>query len=182
MKTIPSRSASQSGYALLLALIALLVLTLLGVVSLQAAQSSLAISANQRRHVQLGYAAVTGLDHTRVILENPAKDVPGLAAQAAASPGRCLEHFISAASEAETAPEPLQAGGVVLGSYSVELCWPICSRMLSGTMLNASDSGQNTVALSMQVASVGHAPGSTNSVEVGGTLVGRVTGEDCNGF
>ncbi len=114
----------RGGYALVLAMLALVALTLLGVAALSISDVDLTITHNIRRYHQTFNAANAGLDHARLeshdAASNPA-DIEAL--NAAAAIGECIDIV---GGDSGVTPTALQTGGWPAAYYTVQRCFAEC--------------------------------------------------------
>ncbi len=115
---------NRGGYALVLAMLALVALTLLGVAALSISDVDLTITHNIRRYHQTFNAANAGLDHARQESLDAATNFAKIEAlNAAAAQGDCLDIV---GGDSGVTPTALQTGGWPAGSYTVQRCFAEC--------------------------------------------------------
>ena len=145
---------SQRGYALILAMVALVALTLLGVTAITVAQLDLKITNNLRHHRQVAYGALTGLDHGRDLFTDNLVDASADIETAADQPADCIEGWISTGGAlAVAAPLLLDSNGYPLATYSVDFCVASCGLPPQGTSL-----GEGVIGYTVDIVSTGTSP------------------------
>ena len=180
------RSRSQRGYALILAMVALVALTLFGVTAITVAQLDLKITNNLRHHRQVAYGALTGLDHGRDLFTDNLVDPSADIEAAADLPGDCIAGWISATGANSVAtPLLLDANGYPLATYSVDFCVASCGLPPTGTSL-----GESVIGYSVDIVSTGTSPpragssavvGSNATQTQGAFVVGTLEPATCDG-
>ena len=114
----------RSGYALVLAMLALVALTLLGLAALSIADVDLTITHNIRRYHQAFNAANAGLDQAREVNRDVALNPQSIAdLNAAAASGSCETIIDGTTTPASTA---LETGGWPAAQYTVVRCYAEC--------------------------------------------------------
>jgi len=179
--TLRARSR-QSGYALILAMVALVSLTILGVTAVSVAQLDMKITGNLRQHRQVAYGALAGLDHARDRFSDNLGDPSGEIETAADQPDSCIGGWISTGAGAVAAPLVLEANGFGLATYTVDFCVATCGDPLSGNSL-----GEGVVGYTVDIVSTGFSPPragsglpSSNSTQSQGAFVyGQMEAASC---
>jgi len=117
------RPSRRGGYALVLAMLALVALTLLGLAALSIADVDLTITHNIRRYHQAFNAANAGLDQAREVNAAMALNPATIATlNAAAATGSCTEII----GESSIAATPMETGGWPTAQYTVQRCYAEC--------------------------------------------------------
>ena len=167
------RRSSQRGYALILAMVALVSLTILGVTAIGVAQMDMKITNNLRHHRQVAYGAYTGLDHARDLFSDNLVDPSTAIETAADEPGDCMAGWISSTSTfALDAPLVLASNSYNLATYTVDFCVATCGDPLAGNSL-----GERVVGYTVDIVSTGSSPlqasgtGGSNASQSQGSLV-----------
>jgi Tfp pilus assembly protein PilX len=171
------RRRNQRGFALILAMVAMVVLTVIGVTTISMTQMDLKITGNQRLQRQVAFGAMTGLDHARAILTNTNIDIPGTIEDAAAA-GGCVTGWISSTGTAIASPVPVEANGYGLSTYAANFCIATCGQPLAGNSL-----GERVVGYAVDMV----ATGSTTAVSasdastavMGGLIYGQMEQAFC---
>jgi hypothetical protein len=187
IKTHPRRTThGQAGYALILAMVALVALTLLGVTAITVAQLDLKITNNLRHHRQVAYGALTGLDHGRDLFSDNLVDASADIETAADQPADCIAGWISnGGALAVAAPLLLDSNGYPLATYSVDFCVASCGLPPQGTSL-----GEGVIGYTVDLVSTGTSPlrngvagnlGSNASETQGGFVLGTLEPATCDG-
>ncbi|MCO4770341.1 MAG: hypothetical protein KDA24_09955 [Deltaproteobacteria bacterium] len=172
------RSRSQRGYALILAMVALVALTLFGVTAISVAQLDLKITNNLRHHRQVAYGALTGLDHGRDLFTDNQVDPSADIETAADLPGDCITGWISATgANAVAAPLLLDANGFPLATYAVDFCVASCGLPPTGTSL-----GESVIGYTVDIVSTGTTTIGSNATQTQGAFViGTLEPATCDG-
>ena len=114
----------HSGYALVLAMMALVALTLLGIAAMSVADVDLTITHNIRRYHQAFNAANAGLDQAKQVSHDVALNPAEIASlNASAAMGLCDPIIDASTYPSATA---LETGGWPAAVYSVERCYAEC--------------------------------------------------------
>jgi len=155
MKRIALRTRidGQRGYALILAMVALVTLTILGVTAISVAQLDMKITANLRHHRQVAYGALAGLDQARDRFSDNLVNASDMIETAADEPNQCITSWIGTASTSVAAPTVLDSNGVALATYSVDFCVATCGDPLTGNSL-----GEGVVGYTIDIVSTGFSP------------------------
>ncbi len=178
----PRPRSSQRGYALILAMVALVSLTILGVTAVSVAQLDMKITGNLRHHRQVAYGALTGLDQARERFAANLVDPSASIETAADQPDSCINGWISTASTAVASPMLLEANGFGLATYSVDFCVATCGDPLSGNSL-----GEGVVGYTIDIVSTGFSPpvgtsttpGSSSMQSQGAFVYGQMEAAQC---
>jgi|GEM_PF-1539427 len=181
-----SRASAQGGYALILAMVALVALTLLGVTAITVAQLDLKITNNLRHHRQVAYGALTGLDHGRDLFTDNVVNVSDDIEFAADQPGDCIAGWISDTGvNAVAVPLLLESNGYPLATYSVDFCVASCGLPPQGTSL-----GEGIIGYTIDIISTGTSPprvastatvGSNATQSQGSFILGTLEPATCDG-
>ncbi len=118
---------------MVLALVALVALTVLGLTAIQISSLDLEITHNIRRYHQVYNAANAGLDQaismTRTL---PVNQVMTDEISFWAAGGGC-QHIVHVdGAIADTPPTPLETGGYIIATYSVDRCYGECGGVARG--------------------------------------------------
>ena len=173
----------QGGYALILVMVSMVILTILGVTAISVAQMDMKIAQNLRHHRQLVYGAVAGQDHAREIFADGAVDLPDTYMTAAQQTvvNRCTTDWISTAASAIEAPNVLDSNGFSLATYNVSVCAASCGQVAVGNDLDAGKPSQ-VAGFTLDVVATGTSPaGVSAQATVGGFIYDQIEGS-CNGF
>lgn len=133
----------QRGYALILAMVALVSLTILGVTAISVAQLDMKITSNLRHHRQVAYGALAGLEQARDAFSDRYVEEFNAFQEAATQPGRCMPSWIGTTPYVGTnqiwsttaptiSPLVLNANGYGLSTYTVDLCVATCGKPPTG--------------------------------------------------
>ena len=178
-RTIPG----QGGYALILVMVSMVILTILGVTAISVAQMDMKIAQNLRHHRQLVYGALAGQDHAREIFADGSVDLPDTymtAAQETAVP-RCTTEWVGTAGTSIEAPNVLDSNGFSLSTYTVAVCAASCGQVAVGNDLDAGRPSQ-VAGFTLDVVATGTSPaGVSAQATVGGFVYDQIEGS-CNGF
>ena len=121
---------TRTGFALVLAMVALVALTVLGLTAIQISSVDLEITHNIRRYHQVYNAANSGLDQALGLSrELPANPTLTAELDAAASTGGCLMLIDDTTNPP---PDPLETGGWAMATYEVERCYGECGGVARG--------------------------------------------------
>jgi len=121
---------NRAGYALLLAMVALVALTLLGLAALSIADVDLAITHNIRRYHQVHAGANAGLDHGRDLSKSFTANAQSInQMNIAVAGGNCQTVVDSTTSPPST---PLETGGYTVSRYAVQRCYGECGGVPRG--------------------------------------------------
>jgi len=171
----------RSGYALILAMVALVALTLVGVTAIGVSQLDLKITSNMRHHRQVAYGALTGLDHGRDLFSDNLVEISETIESAGDQPSGCLEGWIAdTGPNVVAAPLILDANGFPLASYTVDFCVASCGLPPSGTSL-----GEGIVGFTVDIVSTGQSPTTAATSDTlatqGAFVVGTLEPATCDG-
>ncbi len=175
------RADLRSGYALILAMVALVALTLVGVTAIGVSQLDLKITSNLRHHRQVAYGALTGLDHGRDLFTDnqvdPSEDIESAGSQ----PNGCLDGWIAdSGGNAVAAPLVLDANGFPLASYTVDFCIASCGLPPSGTSL-----GEGVIGYTVDIVATGQSPTTAAASDTlatqGAFVIGTLEPATCDG-
>ncbi len=178
----PRRTTGQGGYALILVMVSLIILTILGVTAISVAQLDMKIAQNLRHHRQLAYGALAGQDHVRQLITDNQMGNGGLTLQdhyetAAQATGRCTLGWIGLGGGAVAVPNVLDSNGFALSTYAVDFCQATCGSVAPGNELGAGRS-QFTV----DAVATGSSPaGVSAQASVGGLILSTPQDGSCNG-
>lgn len=174
----PLRPRPSRGYALILVMVAMVVLTILGLTGVTVSQLDVKIVQNLRQYRQVTYGALAGTDHARDLFRDGLEDELATYEAAAASTGSCLVNWIGTASESVAAPIPLTANLTTLASYQVDVCAATCGPASAGNEL-----GRGVVGYTLDVVATGDQPTQTESTSsVGGFIYMQTpASSSCNG-
>lgn len=126
-----TKQRSREGFALVLALVALVALTVLGLTAIQISSLDLEITHNIRRYHQVYNAANTGLDQAIAMTRTlPVNQVLTDEISEAASGGGCKS--IVSDDAATDDPTPLETGGYTIATYTVDRCYGECGGVARG--------------------------------------------------
>lgn len=170
----------QHGYALILAMVALVSLTILGVTAVSVAQLDMKITGNLRHHRQVAYGALAGLDQARDRFSDNLVDPSEEIETAADEANDCIIGWIGTGAGAVAAPNVLDANGFGLATYSVDFCVATCGDPLAGNSL-----GEGVIGYTVDIVSTGFSPPqggapSTNSTQSQGAFVyGQMEAASC---
>jgi Tfp pilus assembly protein PilX len=181
--TASGQNTDQGGYALILVMVSMIILTILGVTAISVAQMDMKIAQNLRHHRQLVYGALAGQDHAREIFADGAVDLPDTYTAAAQETivNRCTTDWISSASGAIESPNVLDSNGFSLATYSVAVCAASCGQVAVGNDLDAGKNAQVS-SFTLDVVATGTSPaGVSAQATVGGFIYDQIEGS-CNGF
>ena len=181
MHTIRDRRSdwNQGGYALILVMVSMVILTILGVTAISVAQMDMKIAQNLRHHRQLAYGAFAGVDQVReIITENPDLMETEYESSAAGA-GRCVSGLpVPASSSTASVPNILDANGFSLATYTVEVCQAVCGQPPLGNDLG----GTQTRSVILDVVATGTSPsGVSAQASVGAFLMSPPLEASCNG-
>jgi hypothetical protein len=123
-------TADERGYALVLAMLALVALTLLGIAALSIADVDLTITHNIRKYHQAFNAANAGLDQARGVTYEDTWNPSEIATlNAAAAQGDCTRIIDGTTDPAATA---MHTGGWPAAAYVVDRCFAECGGVPRG--------------------------------------------------
>lgn len=158
---------NRGGYVLVLAMLALVALTLLGVAALSISDVDLTITHNIRRYHQTFNAANAGLDHARLESHDAARNFSAIEAlNAAAAVGECVDIIGGDSGVTATA---LQTGGWPAATYTVERCFAECGgtprgfEMAEGINQGGGTGGVRNVYLDTQATAIDSSGSRTRS-------------------
>lgn len=184
---IPSpRSADRRGFVLILAMVALLILTVMGVAAITVAQFDMRIARNIRHNKQIIYVAEAGVAQVADEFEQN-QGLPATTSYNLLTGGDgqgCLPGWIDASGTGQAVPwlmgTPVPTDPV-FGTYSVDLCFATCSG-IPGAGEDLSAQEEKKVAFTLEAISRGFKPNEPAQVGISGNYLVRVqsTGE-CGG-
>ncbi len=124
----------RRGFALVIAMLALVALTVLGLTAIQISSVDLEITHNIRRYHQVYNAANSGLDQALGLSRDlPINPMLTAELDEYASQGLC-QPFIGDTTQPDIdhAPDPLETGGWPVATYEVERCYGECGGVARG--------------------------------------------------
>lgn len=178
----PRHPTRQQGYALILAMVALVSLTILGVTAVSVAQLDMKITGNLRHHRQVAYGALTGLDHARDLFSDSVFVPSNTIELAANQPNSCITGWLSPTAGTVYQPIVLEANGFGLATYTVDFCVATCGDPLAGNSL-----GEGVVGYTVDIVSTGFSPprggstsaGSSSMQSQAGLIYGQMEAAQC---
>jgi type II secretory pathway pseudopilin PulG len=169
--------SQQGGYALILVMVSMVILTILGVTAISVAQMDMKIAQNLRHHRQLAYGALAGQDHVRGLVADDAVNMHDEYETASAQPTRCSLGWIGTGAGAVDAPNVLDSNGFVLATYSVDLCQATC-----GSMAPGNEIGRGRHQYTVDAVATGTSPAGVSAQATVGGLILSIPGEgSCDG-
>ena len=159
-------ASQQRGYALILAMVALVSLTFLGVTAISVAQMDMKITSNLRHHRQVAYGALAGLDQARDRFSDNLVDASASIELAADQANDCITGWIGTSTTAVAAPLLLEANGFGLATYTVNFCVATCGDPLAGNSL-----GEGVVGYTIDIVATGSSPPRTGATVAGSSSI-----------
>ncbi len=118
-------AGEEGGFALILALFALVILTVLGITAVTISNVDLKIAHNVRRHEQVFYGAQAGLDRARwAAAELTPDDIQSM--MTAFTLGQSVEWMDMGEGD------PVETGGLALASYALSASYRQCASNVAG--------------------------------------------------
>lgn len=172
------RRSRAHGYALILVMVAMVVLTILGLTGVTVSQLDVKIVQNLRQYRQVTYGALAGTDHARDLFRDGIADELSTYEAASATTGNCLNDWISTGPDATAAPIDLMANTTTLASYVVDVCAATCGPATAGNEL-----GRGVVGYTLDIVADGSQPITTESSSSVGSFIYLQTAgaSSCNG-
>ncbi len=177
MRRVRTRSSKESGYALILVMVSMIILTILGVTAISVAQMDMKIAQNLRHHRQLAYGALAGQDHVRDLIADDVVNIQDEYETAAQGVGRCTSGWIGTGTTAVDIPNVLDSNGFALATYTVDLCQATC-----GSVAPGNDLGTGKSQFTVDTVATGTSPsGVSAQASIGGLILSTPQDGSCNG-
>jgi hypothetical protein len=146
---IPRRTRrGDAGFILILAIVALVMLTTMGLAAVSAAEMDMRIARNLRLHRQVTYVALAGVEHARSVMLDEVDDMrTAFDNSNQQAPSFCINGYIGSGGLAVDTPIILDTPLLTtnpFGTYTVNLCRVMCVPAPHGNDLASSSTGKVT--------------------------------------
>jgi hypothetical protein len=179
-----STAEHRRGYALVLVMVGLVVLTILGVTAMATSQLDMRITSNMRQHKAMQLGASTGTAHARAMFEGQPNTwfteiITGVEQEMVSNNDPCAWGWVSEESWAEEGSMVVRANDTELASYVVDVCYGICAahEQLGGASTQAGGPTNPQGSLyAADVVSTGQLSTRPASARIGAMTAGTTTG------